>query len=508
MAHLCAWKIDTKLSILIRTDVKRFAQLIFATFVSNHYVINDRLTLTRIETVDIDGNPQEFSEILSHSKKAAMHRTRAELNIDEWKKYLEEIKNLGVLANQASEFEIKKNLTEGKTGIVQGVVQPDLITSRHIEDAVSRKVTSPDTPKKSFLSLEKTEVKLQSLRNKSFTDLAELHAAFEKDEEVPKSPVTSPKFPVAPRSPSKSPSLSIKSKASIDSFSQKFPVSSSPAKNSFFSNEAIRNEEHEHVAEIVVEEAAKHVEQEKEEIKSKAKNIEKATEPFINNEKEIKLGEEVVKVEEEIPIETIQEISPEVEAKEDIPSIEITNANLSPEPKKVLLSAPEAPKITNAIRYKAPKLPDSKPPNVLVYSDSTTTRENVIKTLSCILSKNMYSIYPLTIAQIESKIWVDNTSLLVICGSVNGSGISEIFLEYFLKGGKILCLCSDLLRQVLPTYHTAEVREHELVQFSYGKWKNIKMMHHIFCYQPSPVRKHFSQESDEPPKDRSPNSNP
>ena len=84
---MCAWKIDTKLSILIRTDVKRFAQLIFATFVQNQYVINDRLTLTRIQTVDIDGNPQEFSEILNHSKKAAMHRTRAELNIEEWKKY-------------------------------------------------------------------------------------------------------------------------------------------------------------------------------------------------------------------------------------------------------------------------------------------------------------------------------------------------------------------------------------------------------------------------------------
>lgn len=494
MAHLVAWKIDTKLSILIKTDVRRFSQLIFATFVHNHYVINDRHTLTRIETVDIDGNPQEFGQILSHSKKDALHRTKVELSVDEWKKYLEAIKNLSVLANQASEFELKKNLTEGKTGIVQ----PDLIASRHIEDNISRMVTSPDTPKKSFLSLEKTEVKMQALRNKSFTNLAELNAAVE-EEEAPKTPVTSPKFPIAPPSPSKSPSLSIKSKASIDSVSQKFPLSSStPAKqSSFFSNEAFRNRDH---SENLT----------KEEVKKIESNDMKLQEAFIKNEKEV--AREEVDKQEEVIAEKIESIQPpppvEEISHEEVPVIKITSENLSPEPKKILLAAPEAPKTPSTIRYKPPKLPESKPPNVLVYSDSLTTRENVIKTLGCILSKNMYSIYPLTTQQIESKIWVDNTSLLVVCGTVNGSGISEIFLEYFLKGGKVLCLCSDLLRQVLPTYHTAEVREHELVQFSYGKWKNIKMMHHIFCYQPSPVRKHFSQDSDEPPKDRSPNSNP
>lgn len=91
----------------------------------------------------------------------------------------------------------------------------------------------------------------------------------------------------------------------------------------------------------------------------------------------------------------------------------------------------------------------------------------------------------------------------------------------------MLCLCSDLLHIVLPTYRTAEVknildtqtvvsivfydvwnfffvflfsikvRENELVRFSYNKWENVKMMHHIFCYQPSPVKKHFSHDSDE-----------
>lgn len=42
-----------------------------------------------------------------------------------------------------------------------------------------------------------------------------------------------------------------------------------------------------------------------------------------------------------------------------------------------------------------------------------------------------------------------------------------------------------------------QVREHELVRFSYGEWKGVKMMHHIFCYQPSPAKKQFSKDSDQ-----------
>lgn len=98
----------------------------------------------------------------------------------------------------------------------------------------------------------------------------------------------------------------------------------------------------------------------------------------------------------------------------------------------------------------------------------------------------------------KRKVWMDNTTLLIVCGSAN-TEISKILLDYFVCGGKMLCLCSDVLHVMLPNYRTAEVRENELVQFSYGRWQKIKMMHHIFCYQPSPVKKHFSHDSDEPP---------
>ncbi len=187
---MIAWKVDDlKLSILVKTDVKYLTQLVFATFVQNQLLMNDRLTLTRIQTVDVDGTPQEFNQVLSHSKKDLMLRTSEILSEDEWKVHLNVIESLGVLANQASEYEIKKNLTEGKTGIVQ----PDLIPSKSVENV--KKVTSPSTPKKSLLSLEKTDEKIQALRRRSHSNIAEL--VDEKSENDVKSP-TSPKFPVSP----------------------------------------------------------------------------------------------------------------------------------------------------------------------------------------------------------------------------------------------------------------------------------------------------------------------
>lgn len=83
-----------------------------------------------------------------------------------------------------------------------------------------------------------------------------------------------------------------------------------------------------------------------------------------------------------------------------------------------------------------------------------------------------------------------------MCGNVPSNTESQL-MDYLLNGGKLLCLCSDLLHSILKTFTTAEVREHELVRFTYGEWKRVRMMHHIFCYQASPARKQFSKDSDQ-----------
>lgn len=101
-----------------------------------------------------------------------------------------------------------------------------------------------------------------------------------------------------------------------------------------------------------------------------------------------------------------------------------------------------------------------------------------------------YAVYSMSRQSLLSNPWMQGTRLLVICGSVPDS-LAPMFLSYMLNGGRILCLCSDFLHLVLPTYRTAEVRQHELVRFSYSRWKNVPMMHHVFCYQASPVHTRF-----------------
>lgn len=137
-----------------------------------------------------------------------------------------------------------------------------------------------------------------------------------------------------------------------------------------------------------------------------------------------------------------------------------------------------------------------KPPNVLVYSESNVTRANVISTIKKLLHPDRYTIYELSAEQLKTTFWIDSTTLLIVCGPTSHT-IGSILMEYYLCGGKMLCLCSDVLNMVLPIYRTAEVREHELVQFSYGEWHKVQLMHHIFCYHPSPIKKHFSVESDD-----------
>uniref|UniRef100_A0A182PH07 LIM zinc-binding domain-containing protein n=1 Tax=Anopheles epiroticus TaxID=199890 RepID=A0A182PH07_9DIPT len=138
----------------------------------------------------------------------------------------------------------------------------------------------------------------------------------------------------------------------------------------------------------------------------------------------------------------------------------------------------------------------SKPPNILVHSDSSSTMEYVIATLNNLLEPNTYTIYPITTGQAITASWLQSTVLIIVAGSLDME-VRKILLDYFLHGGTVFSLCSDLLDIILPDSKTAEIRERELVSFSYRKWKQIKMLHHIFCYQLSPAKKQFSLESEE-----------
>ncbi|KAF5283108.1 hypothetical protein FQA39_LY17415 [Lamprigera yunnana] len=138
---------------------------------------------------------------------------------------------------------------------------------------------------------------------------------------------------------------------------------------------------------------------------------------------------------------------------------------------------------------------NTKPPNVLVYADSILAGDNVKNVLHTILNNHKYMIYDFPI-DANPSLWINTTALIVVCGNVPPD-ISTQFLQYLVSGGNLLCLCSDLLYSVLHIFSTAEVREHELVRFSYENWKRVKMMHHVFCYQASPAKRQFSKDSDQ-----------
>ncbi|KAL6267955.1 hypothetical protein P5V15_001023 [Pogonomyrmex californicus] len=137
-----------------------------------------------------------------------------------------------------------------------------------------------------------------------------------------------------------------------------------------------------------------------------------------------------------------------------------------------------------------------KPPNIIIYADSPNAISNIKNVLLKVLEPDKYVIYAFSREDARLNAWVDQVTLVVICGNVDAEFGAQL-VEYIIHGGKLLALCSDMLHTLLPSFKTAEVRESELVHFSYGKWKRVRMMHHIFCYHASPVRTRFSQDQED-----------
>ncbi|XP_032522265.2 biotin--protein ligase isoform X2 [Danaus plexippus] len=142
-------------------------------------------------------------------------------------------------------------------------------------------------------------------------------------------------------------------------------------------------------------------------------------------------------------------------------------------------------------------LVNTKSLNVLIYSDSVVARDNLESSLRKVLDCDRYTVYSVSAASLLGGAWRGRAALVAVAGCAGRA--APLLLAHLLDGGRLLALCSDLLHTVLPHYKTAEIRENEVVQFSYDKWESVKMKHHIFCYQASPAKKQFSTESDRQP---------
>ncbi|KAK9503234.1 hypothetical protein O3M35_011850 [Rhynocoris fuscipes] len=133
-----------------------------------------------------------------------------------------------------------------------------------------------------------------------------------------------------------------------------------------------------------------------------------------------------------------------------------------------------------------------KPPNIIIFSDSTSAADSVKVALESTLIKDRYTIYNLSFADMLSTPWLHQACLVVIHGNVPPS-FTPVIIQYLVQSkGSLLVLCSDFLGSILPMFHTAEVRPNELVHCSYKSWKHVPLMHHVFCYQPTPMTPQFS----------------
>lgn len=134
--------------------------------------------------------------------------------------------------------------------------------------------------------------------------------------------------------------------------------------------------------------------------------------------------------------------------------------NTMPEGAKLELSN----KVTNSIM--------STLTNILIKADDRDSGNRLESIFKKVLDGDRYTIYKIDKETLEKGAWRGRTALLTISGNVNPS----IVKEYFLQGGKILGLHTNLLETVIP-YYKRENRI-DIAEFQYDKF-NVNVKHEI-----------------------------
>ncbi|XP_017467645.1 PREDICTED: uncharacterized protein LOC108360017 isoform X2 [Rhagoletis zephyria] len=495
---LIAWKVDSHLAVLIETDVEHFTKLLLSTYLQNNFLINDQLQLLRIESINYEGKPQPLNMLASHLRKPVRH-TEQKLSEEEWQRHLDDLRALSVLAHQATEFESQKGRVEGKvTSAVP--VKPDLIPYEQ------QKVALEKEPKAS--GTQEVETAAVATAGKSSTTTPSTKTA---------STATPTKSTVCTKVPSETETSAMTSSPLAKMRAKPTEVKKpGAAKNTVGGTTAESRFKTTKISEPLHNTSKSSLTTETSEVKSLGTTpelrfmdppitISAAAAVITTTTAHAKMPSSIVESKPSelvklasAAVSTMKQKSPVSEVTQRPPNVNKTNGSgstTSATTNSTALSGNDATKRPSLKRHKADSRP-SKPTNISVYSESASSREGTLTMLKEILERDKYTVYAMSPQQLSQQFWMENTALLVVCGTVP-TNIGEILVDYFLCGGKVLSLCSDILNFVLPNYRTAEVRENELVQFSYDKWHKIKMMHHIFCYQPSPVKKNFSTDSDD-----------
>ncbi|XP_050532838.1 uncharacterized protein LOC126900875 isoform X2 [Daktulosphaira vitifoliae] len=141
-----------------------------------------------------------------------------------------------------------------------------------------------------------------------------------------------------------------------------------------------------------------------------------------------------------------------------------------------------------------------KPPNIIIFSDSASSAQQISNSLEAILHRYRYTIYILSLEKMLQSPWSTQATMVVIYGSVPEKLYALLEKYLLIEGGRILSICSDFLGTLLPSaFSMAEVRSDDLVSFTYRPLSiRISLLHHFLCYQPSTsYNTQFSTETNE-----------
>ncbi|XP_076254606.1 holocarboxylase synthetase-like protein isoform X2 [Rhynchophorus ferrugineus] len=484
-----AWKATEHFEAILKTDMDKLSRLVHC-FSQSDCDINHELQLLRIETVDIEGKPKRIKYDRKFSKDSTLKYSLAPIH---WKKFVADIKDLYSKVRDATNPKItidngtpkpedlkivpvsevkpikkEKKYSENKDKHTLEVSSSDYRrhkssdhTKKEKEKSIDRhKVEKDKSNKKEEKGKEEKEHKSKDYRKARYEDEFDSSKYHKRSKDIKNGLELEPK--------KKPKTFDLPKDIEFKELKDKSVSKHQKRKD----KEQIKNEEKRHGSKL---------EQEDQPSTSIVKQSEKLTQEKRTSSKEKKLVRSSATCDE--PNENVENV--QFEQNENSNTIlnngtEDGNQNIDSSP-------------SESVTFKKNMLKKFKPPNVLVYADSIVAKGNVKEALHTILNRDRYTIYDLPIT--DGISWNETTALVVVCGSVEPQMTSNL-IKYLLMGGQLLCLCSDLLYSVLYTFTTAEVREHELVRFSYGQWKNVKMMHHIFCYQASPAKKQFSKDSD------------
>ncbi|XP_030749027.1 biotin--protein ligase [Sitophilus oryzae] len=454
-----AWKITDHFEAILRSDMDKLTKLVHC-FSQTDCDINHELQLLKFETVDVEGKAKKIKYVRKFSKESTLKYSLAPIH---WRKFVTDLKEV---------YSKIRDATNPKITIDNGTPKPEDLKIVPVSEVKPIKKDKKYIENKDKYTLE---VNSSDYRRHKTSDK---HKS-EKEKHVKDKEYKSKDY------------RKHKTKDETDSTKQ---------------------QKKDEKTELQLE-SKKERNNEVAEINDREKKLQKHTLVKQNdqNKKQEKLEDS--KTERQARVNN-EETEPSTSAGEKIPEkLAQENRTSSKEKKLVRSSATcdDEPIENNQVLHDEDIADDSvfspsdscaidkeilkkvKPPNVLVYADSVVARDNVKEVLHNILNRERYTIYDYPIS--DGMTWNDTTALVVVCGSVEPK-LTFNLIRFLVSGGQLLCLCSDLLYSVLYTFTTAEVREHELVRFSYGKWNNVKMMHHIFCYQASPAKKQFSKDSD------------